>query len=80
MAFKPTVSAPGVSVFSSVPGNQYATYQGTSMAAPHVAGAVAVIKQAHPDWTPEQIKQALVSTAEPISNYSHVCKVQAELT
>jgi len=70
MAFKPTVSAPGVAIFSSVPGNQYATYQGTSMAAPHVAGAVAVIKQAHPDWTPEQIKQALVSTAEPISNYS----------
>jgi len=70
MAFKPTVSAPGVSIFSSVPGNQYATYQGTSMAAPHVAGAVAVIKQAHPDWTPEQIKQALVNTAEPISNYS----------
>jgi len=70
MAFKPTVSAPGVSIFSSVPGNQYATYQGTSMAAPHVAGAVAVIKQAHPDWTPEQIKQALVNTAEPISRYS----------
>ena len=70
MAFKPTVAAPGVSVFSSVPGNQYATYQGTSMAAPHVAGAVAVIKQAHPDWTPEQIKQALVNTAEPISKYS----------
>jgi len=70
MAFKPTVSAPGVSIFSSVPGNQYATYQGTSMAAPHVAGAVAVIKQAHPDWTPEQIKQALVNTAEPISTFS----------
>lgn len=70
MAFKPTVSAPGVAIFSSVPGNQYATYQGTSMAAPHVAGAVAVIKQAHPNWTPEQIKQALVSTAEPISRYS----------
>jgi len=70
MAFKPTVSAPGVAIFSSVPGNQYATYQGTSMAAPHVAGAVAVIKQAHPDWTPDQIKQALVNTAEPISKYS----------
>jgi len=70
MAFKPTISAPGVAIFSSVPGNQYATYQGTSMAAPHVAGAVAVIKQAHPDWTPEQIKQALVNTAEPISKYS----------
>lgn len=70
MAFKPTVAAPGVAIFSSTPGNQYATMQGTSMAAPHVAGAIAVIKQAHPDWTPEQIKQALVNTAEPISRYS----------
>ncbi len=70
MAFKPTVAAPGVAIFSSTPGNQYATMQGTSMAAPHVAGAIAVIKQAHPDWTPEQIKQALVNTAEPISKYS----------
>ena len=70
MAFKPTVAAPGVSVFSSVPGNQYATYQGTSMAAPHVAGAVALLKQAHPDWAPEEVKQALVNTAVPISNYS----------
>ncbi len=70
MAFKPTVAAPGVAIFSSTPGNQYATMQGTSMAAPHVAGAIAVIKQAHPDWTPDQIKQALVNTAEPISKYS----------
>ncbi|ACI16946.1 hypothetical protein COPRO5265_0081 [Coprothermobacter proteolyticus DSM 5265] len=76
MAFKPTVAAPGVAIFSSTPGNQYATMQGTSMAAPHVAGAIAVIKQAHPDWTPEQIKQALVNTAEPISKYSP--RVQGE--
>jgi lactocepin len=70
MAFKPTLAAPGVSIFSSIPGNQYATYQGTSMAAPHVAGAIALLKQAHPDWTPEQVKQALVNTADPIGKYS----------
>ncbi|NPV88097.1 S8 family serine peptidase [Coprothermobacteraceae bacterium] len=70
LAFKPTVAAPGVDVWSSVPGNAYASYQGTSMAAPHVAGAVALIKQAHPDWMPEQIKQALVNTAEPLGTYS----------
>ena len=36
---------------------------GTSMATPHVAGAVALIKQAHPDWTPDEIKHALRMTA-----------------
>ncbi|WP_018963843.1 S8 family serine peptidase [Coprothermobacter platensis] len=70
LSFKPTVAAPGVSIFSSIPGDKYETMQGTSMATPHVAGAVALIKQAHPDWTPEQIKQALVNTAEPIGFYS----------
>ncbi|WP_042351020.1 S8 family serine peptidase [Bacillus massiliigorillae] len=60
---KPDVVAPGVAIDSTVPGG-YIALQGTSMAAPHVAGAAALLKQAHPEWKPDQIKSALMSTAK----------------
>jgi minor extracellular serine protease Vpr len=66
-AIKPDVVAPGVAIDSTVP-NGYLALQGTSMAAPHVAGACALIKQAHPEWTPEQIKASLMNTATPLEN------------
>lgn len=66
---KPDVSAPGVNVLSSTvdpltPGFDWAFFQGTSMATPHLAGSAALIKQLHPTWTPEQIKSALSSRAK----------------
>lgn len=62
---KPDLLAPGVAILSTIPGG-YLSLQGTSMAAPHVAGACALIKQAHPDWRPEQIKAALMNYAKPL--------------
>ena len=64
-AVKPDLSAPGVSVYSVAvgTGNDYTVYSGTSMAAPHVAGIAALVKGAHPGWSAQNIKNALVSTA-----------------
>lgn len=64
---KPDVSAPGVNIVSTVPGG-YSAKQGTSMASPHVAGAAALLLQAHPDWNVEDVKAALMNTAENLKD------------
>jgi len=69
--FKPELSAPGVAIYSTIPNGQYASWQGTSMAAPHVAGGIALIKQLHPDWSSEDIKSAFMNTATVLKNYQN---------
>ena len=64
-----TISAPGVDIVSSVPPRgSYEPLQGTSMAAPIVTGAVALLKSINPDLTNEEVKSILVRTALPLSD------------
>ncbi len=63
---KPDLSAPGVNVLSAYPGEGYVGLSGTSMAAPHVAGAAALLLELHPEWTPAQVKSALVLSGRPV--------------
>ena len=60
---KPDATAPGVNVYSSVFDGEFAMFQGTSMATPHLAGSAALLLQLHPDWSPADVKSALVNTA-----------------
>src|SRR5712691_4942099 len=64
---KPDVTAPGVSIISTAigTGNQGEALSGTSMASPHVAGAAALTRQAHPTWRVGDIKAAIVNTGRP---------------
>ena len=65
---KPDVAAPGGAILSSTlknAGGPFAVFDGTSMAAPHVSGAAALLLQRHPAWSAHQVKSALVSTAGP---------------
>lgn len=60
---KPEVTAPGVSIRSTGRDGGYVTFSGTSMAAPHAAGAVAILRQFNPHATPQEIKAALMNSA-----------------
>jgi subtilisin family serine protease len=62
------LGAPGVGINSTVPYNKYASYNGTSMATPHVTGAAALYASVKPGATAAQIKNALLSSAVPTAS------------
>ena len=74
---KPDLIAPGVNIIAARSGDSklpasgrhgaYSRQSGTSMAAPHVTGAAAIVAQEHPEWSPARIKAALMSAATPIA-------------
>lgn len=68
---KPDVTAPGINILAAqtpdvangIRGETFQYLSGTSMAVPHVAGIAALIREAHPDWSPAAIKSAIMTTA-----------------
>ncbi len=74
--------APGVNILSTLPGNEYGAYSGTSMASPHVAGVASLAWAANPDLTNVQIRGILQETAEDLelpANHQGYGLVRADL-
>ncbi|KAL6622872.1 hypothetical protein ACP70R_032751 [Stipagrostis hirtigluma subsp. patula] len=76
---KPDIIGPGVNVIAAWPftvgpktdeehGNTFNSVSGTSMSAPHLSGIAAIIKSAHPDWSPAAVKSAIMTTAYVIDD------------
>ncbi len=66
LLLKPDISAPGVSILSSVPGSRWESMSGTSMASPQIAGAAALLRERHPDWSVAGLKAALIGSGRSV--------------
>ncbi len=69
---KPDVAAPGVAILAAFADDagasgapEFEILQGTSMSSPHNAGAATLLRDLHPDWTPSEVKSAIMMTANP---------------
>ncbi|KAG2662004.1 hypothetical protein PVAP13_1KG112348 [Panicum virgatum] len=84
---KPDITAPGVDILAAWTGEtspsaldsdtrwvKYNIISGTSMSCPHVSGVTALLRQAHPDWSPAAIKSALMTTAYNVDNAGDIIR------
>jgi subtilisin family serine protease/subtilisin-like proprotein convertase family protein len=62
------LGAPGVDIYSTLPNNGYGYLSGTSMATPHVTGVVAMVRDLHPTWTVQQVKDQILGTVDPVAS------------
>ena len=62
------LAAPGVAILSTTPNGTYSTYDGTSMATPHVTGALALVRELRPDWTYRQVIDRVLATVDPLTS------------
>ena len=73
------LAAPGVDILSTVPGNAYDSWPGTSMATPHVAGAAALVLAERPGLTSTELRRALILSADPKSTLTGLVASGARL-
>jgi len=67
------LAAPGSDILSCLPGSDYESWGGTSMATPHVAGACALVWAANPNLTYLQVKEAIMQSADPLASLDGLC-------
>ncbi|MCK5848324.1 MAG: S8 family serine peptidase [Caldisericia bacterium] len=65
---KPEICAPGKQINSAVLDNKYENWDGTSMATPFVAGCVALIREAHPQWSTKRMKRIIMASSRILKN------------
>ena len=61
------LAAPGVNILSTIPGGSYTSYDGTSMATPHVSGVAALAWSYDPTASPDQIRNAILGGVDPVA-------------